>query len=289
MSFRIQVELVCDGYGAASGCTEHRKGRPLPRFQMNTPQTIAGMTTLAAFEKGYRVNEYGQLISPSGLVRKTQVHKKFESANIKCPDGKSRRIQIHRLAAFQKFDAIIFDKTYRIAHSNGDRLDNRPSNIELSTLSEISMSRPGSERAKSASNPRYSAQTIRELRKDHAIHGSYRKLEEKFGMSKSTIARFLKMDLTKKAPLQRPSKKTPREKRIRREVKTTAKHWRNRIRKKGPRSPYLIQFGPKDGAMAGTEFNLSEYDKDRAASKCAAIWRAFESEGKSAAMKLLAS
>lgn len=91
-----------------------------------------------AFDKGYRVTEDGQVISPKGKQLSLFAPKSgrqylrftiyFEGGPI-CLD-------VHRLAGYQKFGDAIFEPDQQVRHLNGIGTDNRLVNLGIGTPSQ---------------------------------------------------------------------------------------------------------------------------------------------------------
>ena len=87
-----------------------------------------------ASERGYFVTKDG-LVFFNGKQRKLNLkNKKYQyyCFNIRI-DGKPKRIEVHRLQAYQKFGDKIFEKGIVVRHLNGDSTDNSYDNIGIGT------------------------------------------------------------------------------------------------------------------------------------------------------------
>jgi len=92
-----------------------------------------------AFTAGYRVNETGEVRSPTGLIRKLTTNSYgYKTFNMKL-DGCSYPILVHQLVAYQKFGEAAFAIDVVVRHRNGIRNDNTPDNILIGSHSENMM------------------------------------------------------------------------------------------------------------------------------------------------------
>lgn len=186
-------------------------------------------TVLVAHQKGYRINEEGNLVSPRGNIRKPALTGDHLEANIRLPGRKDGRLSLYKLAAYQKYGKKIFDETLQVGLIKKDPRNVRESNVMLGTPSEIAMLKSEEVRKRSASNPKFSIQTIKALRARYLQVRSYKKLEEEFGMSKCTISDLLKADLENQK-FERPETPQARELKPNPSDESMVKYWEKNLR-----------------------------------------------------------
>jgi hypothetical protein len=153
--------------------------------------------TIEASEKGYYVDEEGNVISPKGRKRKPQsqwsrgsVYYRF---TVRGNDGKNTTVQYHQLAAYQKFGRAALVKGIQIRHLDNNSENNRPDNLALGTAGDNAMDNPEDERlarAKHAASHRKKLNDIEvaRLRKEHAEGARQKDLCKKYGIAKSTCS-----------------------------------------------------------------------------------------------------
>ena len=148
----------------------------------------------SAFIKGYRVDDNGQVISPSGKVRKTTVSKYgYLRFSFKDELGKHHILFAHRLAAYQWFGELAVSSELEVRHINGFRKDNRKSNLALGTASQNMMDKSVEARVAQA---RYAASKLRRftdeqiaiIRAKRAAGCKLIDIANEFGTAKSTIS-----------------------------------------------------------------------------------------------------
>lgn len=149
-----------------------------------------------ASERGYFVTKDG-LVFFNGKQRKLNLkNKKYQyyCFNIRI-DGKPKRIEVHRLQAYQKFGDKIFEKGIVVRHLNGDSTDNSYDNIGIGTYQDNSLDIPKDVRVKLAT---YAGSFVKKY--DYEIiyafylkTKSYKQTMEKFGIpSKNGLHHILK-------------------------------------------------------------------------------------------------
>jgi len=153
-----------------------------------------------AYNKGYRVSDDGRLLNKLGSELKggfdTSGYRIFGVRHIR--SRATSNVRVHRLRAYQTFGDEIFKDGIECRHLDGNKLNNSKSNIAIGTHSENMMDKTPTERSKhaamaSSSNRALSDEKLAELKEYHAIHRSYKKTMEKFGISsKGTLNYMLK-------------------------------------------------------------------------------------------------
>lgn len=92
---------------------------------------------LVAHEKGYKVTHEGQVVGPQGKVlklrnKKGRGNKEYKVFSVHF-GGRSYGVKVHRLAAYQKFGAKMFEPDILVRHMDDDAENNRPDNLRLGT------------------------------------------------------------------------------------------------------------------------------------------------------------
>ncbi len=100
-----------------------------------------------ATKRGYRVNAKGQVIGPTGNVRKCRVRATSKSRYAHCAfnlrvAGEVIPIPFARLAAYQKHGAKALQGGVVTRHRNDNALDNRPTNISIGTRRQNALDIP---------------------------------------------------------------------------------------------------------------------------------------------------
>ena len=143
-----------------------------------------------AWEKGYYVNGLGEAYSPKGTKLKLKIHNGWYYAfNIKHL-GKSRRVNVHRLQAYQKFKDKIYEQNMVIRHLNGNSFDNTFNNIGIGTPHDNSMDIPKEVRQRSAINAstatiKYPMELVQEIKEFYNQCKSYKLTKRKYNISSS--------------------------------------------------------------------------------------------------------
>jgi hypothetical protein len=145
-----------------------------------------------AYDKGYRVDSQGCVLSPKGKPRKL-----FKSSmgyfqfSIGTYDG-PKNVLVHQLQAYQKFGlAILENETIR--HLDGNRENNALANLALGSHSDNTFDRSKEDRIISAIN---GAEKVRKLTREQWLlfcedrrNGfTYKQLMAKYGLAKSTVS-----------------------------------------------------------------------------------------------------
>lgn len=144
-----------------------------------------------AYEKGYRVLDSGNLLSPRGRVM--ALHKdssgypwfRYEK------DGES--VAVHRLVAYQKFGKDIYTPGLEVRHKDNDPGNTKPSNILLGTKSQNEMDKNPAVRLAAARTAasflhKLTQQQVDQLRSDRASGATYMELMSKYGIAKGTVS-----------------------------------------------------------------------------------------------------
>lgn len=117
-----------------------------------------------AYSMGYRVTEDGRVLGLRTTERKLQLNRAgyYQFSYSK----RTPRIRVHRLQAFQKFGAKIYESGMMVRHLDGNKHNNSLSNIEIGTNSQNQLDRKAEERQAAG---RYAASFLRGLSNDQVI------------------------------------------------------------------------------------------------------------------------
>lgn len=83
-----------------------------------------------AFEAGFKFRN-NVLTNPIGIKSNGSIPKDGFLQFCIFLDGKQETIKAHRLVAYKKYGDLIFDKTKRVVHKDGNKLNNSTKNIQL--------------------------------------------------------------------------------------------------------------------------------------------------------------
>lgn len=145
-----------------------------------------------AFERGYRINENGDLVSPKGHVFKPVIKKFGYCTTSFRMNGHIYSISYHRFAAYQKYGEIVFAAPC-VRHLDGNPANNRLDNIEIGTQHDNMMDIPEDIRRTKAE---YATSFVRkwnkeEIRKYYNKSRSYRDTMFKFNISSKGTLWFI--------------------------------------------------------------------------------------------------
>lgn len=148
-----------------------------------------------AWEKGYYVNGLGEVYSKWKQLSLNN-HKGYLYFTIKI-DDKPRKVNVHRMQAYQKFKDKIYEDNIVVRHLNGNSFDNTFNNIGIGSQSENMFDRPKEKRiehAKIASTHiiKYDFKLVEEIRGFYKQCKSYKQTMSKYGISsKGTLWHIL--------------------------------------------------------------------------------------------------
>ena len=150
---------------------------------------------LYAVRKGYSVDLQGEPHGPKGPLAFRKVGTGYRAISVKTPQGRVRNLEVHRLAAYQKFGEALFDAQV-VRHLDGNYLNNCADNLALGTYQENSMDRPSADRKRSAriaasALRKYDDHIVRSIREDRARGSTYKYLTAKYNIPKSTLSYLL--------------------------------------------------------------------------------------------------
>jgi len=98
--------------------------------------------TIEATERGYRVDDDGNVLNPQGVQLKTwpdtRGYLRF-SLSTETKKVGNRKIYVHQLAAYQKFGRIVFAHGVEVRHLDNNHLNNSTSNLSYGSSSENEM------------------------------------------------------------------------------------------------------------------------------------------------------
>ena len=149
-----------------------------------------------AWEKGYYVNGLGEVYSKWRQLSLNN-YKGYLCFTIRI-DDKPRRVNVHRMQAYQKFKDKIYEDNIVVRHLNGNSLDNTFNNIGIGSQSENMFDRPREERTKhgrlaASFNIKYPKELIDEMKTFYNNCKSYKQTMEKYNLSsKGTLWHILK-------------------------------------------------------------------------------------------------
>lgn len=111
-----------------------------------------------AYRKGYRVNARGQVIGPKGkrklrLKTSNRKHAGYLYFTVSVGHNLHRQVvsvQVHRLAAYQRFGDAVFKRGVEVLHRGRSALDNRPSMLALGTREDNERDKPKHVRTRAA-------------------------------------------------------------------------------------------------------------------------------------------
>jgi len=145
-------------------------------------------------QRGYVVNEEGEVTAPSGKWRKLYTHKKsgYKYFSVKFLK-KVYTIPVAWLQAYQKFGNRYSEKGIEVRHLNGNPGDNSVGNIEIGTHSQNMLDIPTQVRAKVATNAasyrrKMSNDDVAKLRQERKDGATYQTLMKRYGIAKSTVS-----------------------------------------------------------------------------------------------------
>ena len=176
--------------------------RPIPwavmpvRVRVSFPGLIKNFMTindkiLSAVDKGYQVDEQGNVWYNNNLRKLTNDTKGYLEFSIRCEGIKRpQNVPVHRLQAYQKFGDKIFEKGIVVRHLDGNPHNNSITNISIGTHQENMMDIPKEQRIAHAKHAasygiKFNADEVKEYyNKCH----SYKETMDKFNIpSKGTL------------------------------------------------------------------------------------------------------
>ena len=156
----------------------------------------AKVALIHAYQKGYRVkdnNVYGILKKEPlilGCSRSGYLYFNVQS------EKKSRKVYVHRLVAYEKYQDKLFEPGVVVRHLNGNSKDNSFDNICIGTQSENLLDRNPEQRLKHAIKAsgcirKYTKQQIDQIKISHLNGLGYKALMEKFKISSKGTLHYI--------------------------------------------------------------------------------------------------
>lgn len=147
---------------------------------------------LVAYEKGYRVTDAGDVLSPLGRTLKLNgtAYKRFSVAD---PPGKPLKVRVHQLAGYQWFGSRALASGHMVRHLDGRGHNNHRGNLAVGTPHDNIMDTPGHVRRAHAlkaarTRRRLTFAQAEELRRKRVEGASYRLLCVEYGLCKSLVS-----------------------------------------------------------------------------------------------------
>lgn len=148
---------------------------------------------MLAYERGYRISEQGLCFNKSGKQVGGYTNNTGYLAFSLRVDKIPKRVNIHRLQAFQKYGHKLYEKGIMVRHLNGIKTDNSWDNIAIGTNSQNQMDIPEQIRIKRALHAtsfvrKHDKEIIREY---HKHDNSYKKTMAQFDISSKGTLHFI--------------------------------------------------------------------------------------------------
>ena len=144
-----------------------------------------------AKERGYRVTDKGILYNPK--IKMIGFFKDgYHGTSIRI-EGKSKRLQTHRLQAYQKYGNKLYNQGIVTRHKNSNSKDNSKRNILIGTHSQNMMDQPKEQRLKKALKAtsfvrKYDKETVKTF---YNKVKSYKKTMQEFNISSKGTLHFI--------------------------------------------------------------------------------------------------
>jgi hypothetical protein len=116
-------------------------------------KSIATRAIILASESGYRVNDEGNVLNPSGSKLSPWKDKRgyYRFSFVSPGDGiDNYKILVHQLAAYQHFGEIVLTEGVEVRHLNGNPGDNRKENLSFGDASQNEMDKTKEVRVRTA-------------------------------------------------------------------------------------------------------------------------------------------
>lgn len=166
--------------------------------------SISTKTTLAAFDRGYRISPSGKIISHHGNIMKGSYKGKnppYRHFSIKI-DGKVKLVKTAKLQAYQKYGDKAFDDGVVIRHFDGDTKNETWDNILIGSASDNMMDINPDKRLSSSliaarSQRRFSFEEIKQMRSLRESGSTLSEIGDRFGIKKSHVSMIVSGKLYK--------------------------------------------------------------------------------------------
>jgi len=145
------------------------------------------------FDLGYKVEKDGTCISKSGKILLGTINNGYKTISTKLL-GKTIKVRVHRLQAYQKFGEEIYKENIMIRHMDSNSLNNSWDNLKIGTHSDNMMDQSKEIRINKASNAhkKYSDELVIEIKADRDSGYSYKDLMLKYNISsKGTLSNII--------------------------------------------------------------------------------------------------
>ena len=147
--------------------------------------SLGNKTLIIAFEKGYIVDDTGNIFFNSRQRKLNKDTKGYYSFTICTESGNRRRVQVHRMQAYKKFGDKIFNEEIEVRHLDGNRLNNIENNIGIGNHSQNMNDVPKKKRHNNAINASmdnriFNDEKIKKILEDRKGGMSYAELALKY-------------------------------------------------------------------------------------------------------------
>lgn len=156
--------------------------------------TNNNLLVLVAYNKGYRVDVHGNVISPTGKILKLKITKSLYLKFKVYHDCKRQYCMVHKLQAYCKYKDEMFNDSIVVRHLNGNPSDNSYDNISVGSYSDNMMDIPKDVRLEKSINAsttvrKFSDSVMNEIRDKRSNGWSYNDLMDEYDISsKGTLS-----------------------------------------------------------------------------------------------------
>ncbi len=140
---------------------------------------------IESFNKGYRIVD-GVIYNPDGKILKGYVDRGYRRFS----PVRTMHVKVHRLVAYQKFGAALFEEGIEVRHLDNNKLNNSEDNIALGTHQQNMMDIPPEQRRINAGNQvrKYDYKAIREY---YSQNRSYKDTMQKFNIESKGALHYI--------------------------------------------------------------------------------------------------
>jgi hypothetical protein len=169
-------------------------------MEITVRNSKSAKAVIYAYEKGYRVDTYGNVISPRGNVRKLSKKGregcKYYRFTVCTPWDRrhSTDVFVHQLVAYQKYGDKAFCDGNVVRHLDGNSLNNESANITIGSRSDNMLDVPTEKREKNAtiagrSGSQLTPEDIKEIRRLREQENlRYEDILEVYPITKSSLS-----------------------------------------------------------------------------------------------------